>query len=151
MRRAFGMLLLLSLPCCDTLEPELESEPPAFGITARIDPGGLSDVIVVSSTDWRPLRSAVLVVSGGAGVPAYSLDVAASPTDIGPPAAAILLVTPGWPRTVTQLKALVSTALIRLPDPDRYAKGWQNSRIEVVLGDADAGREAMILAAPPPM
>jgi hypothetical protein len=144
-----GVLSLLVLPCCSDLE--LEVGGPAFGITARIDPGGLSDVIVVSSTDWRPLRRAVLIASDGVRVPAYSLDVEASPIQTGPPAAAILLVTPGWPRSETRLNAMVSTALIRLPDPDRYAKGWQTWRVEIVLGDADAGREVMILAAPPPM
>jgi hypothetical protein len=148
MRWGLGLLLLLLLPSCSELEAEPEAV--ALGITARIDPGGLSDVIVVAAIDWRPLRSAVLTGPDGARVPAYSLEVEASPIDSGPPAAAILLVTPGWPRSVTRLNAMVYTALIRLPDPDRYAKSWQNWRVDVVLGDADAGREALTLAAPPP-
>jgi hypothetical protein len=122
----------------------------AFGTAARFDRGGLSDVIVVFVVDWRPLRSAVLTGPAGERVPAYSLDVLTSPIQAGPPAAAILLVTPGWTRSVTELKAMVSTALIRLPDPDRYGKSWQNWRVDIVLGDADAGRETRTLAAPSP-
>jgi hypothetical protein len=148
MRWGLGLLLLLLLPSCSDLEAE--PEPVTFSITARFDPGGLSDVIVVAAIDWRPLRSAVLTGPDGARVPAYSLDVEASPVDAGPPAAAILLVTSGWPRTLTRLNAMVSTALIRLPDPDRYARSWQNWHVEIVLGDADAGREALTLAAPLP-
>jgi hypothetical protein len=147
MRRGLGLLLLL-LASCSGFEDEPEAA--AFGITARIDPGGLSDVIVVAAVDWRPVRSATLTGPAGERVPAYSLDVEASPVVTGPPEAAILQVTPGWPRTVTTLNAMVSTALIRLPDPDRYAKSWQDWRVEIVLGDAEAGREALTLAAPPP-
>src|ERR1700724_1043830 len=104
MRWGLGLLLLLLLPSCSDLEAE--PEPVTFGITARFDPGGLSDVIGSGAIDWRPVRSGKLTAPDGARVQAYTLDVEAPRVDAGPPAAAILLVTPGWPRTLTRLNAM---------------------------------------------
>jgi hypothetical protein len=111
---------------------------------------GLSDVIVVTTTDRLPLRSAALVAPDGEAVPAYSLDVLSSPVVVAPPGEEALLLTPGAPKRVTRVDAMFSTALIRLPDPERYAKSWPNWRVLLRLGDPGAGERAMLLRAPAP-
>lgn len=147
MRWRLAVLLLLA-SCGDG---DGGSATATFGVSARFDPSGLADVIVVSAVDWRPLRSAVLVGGEGERVPAYSLDVTASPVQSDAPAIDMLMNTPGASRRVTRLDAMVSSALIRLPDPDRYRKTWQSWRVEIVLGDAGSGAEALVLAAPAPL
>jgi hypothetical protein len=149
MRGRLAVLLLLLLASCG----EVDGDPAAaaFGVTARFDPDGLADVIVVSAVDWRPLRGAVLVGREGERVPAYSLDVVASPVQSDPLAIEMMMNTPGAARSVSRLKAMVSSALIRLPDPARYGKTWQSLRVEIVLGDAGSGREVFTVAAPAPL
>jgi hypothetical protein len=53
------------------------------------------------------LRSAALAGPDGERVPASAIVS-------GPPAVAIVQITSGWPRSATQLKAMVSIPLIRL-------------------------------------
>jgi hypothetical protein len=112
--------------------------------------GALNDVVVVSAVDRLPLRSAVLVDPDGERIPAYSLDVSSSPSvavSIGEQA---MRQTPGSPYQVTNMNAMVATALIRLPDPTRYAKTWQQWRVEVTLGDPGSGGRDLTLPAPAP-
>ena len=99
------MLLLLSLASCG----EFRTQP-----ATAVEPGGFADAIVVSAINWRPLRSVVLAGPDGERVPAYSLDVDASPIISRPSAVAIVQITSGWPRSATQLKAMASIPLIRL-------------------------------------
>lgn len=122
--------------------------PPVESVVARF--GALSDVIEVTATDRLPLRSAVLVAPGGERVPAYSLDVTASPLEAPSLGEAALMATPGAPRRVTRVGIMASTALIRLPDANRYAKTWQGSRIELRFGDPGSGERTVTLEAPKP-
>jgi hypothetical protein len=149
MRGRLAVLLLLLLPSCGDIADDPGAS--AFGVTARFDPAGLADVIVVSAVDWRPLRGAALVGREGERVPAYSLDVVAGPVQSDGPAIEMMMTTPGAQHSVSRLKAMVSTALIRLPDPARYGKTWQSLRVEIVLGDAGSGREVLTLVAPAPL
>jgi hypothetical protein len=145
MRAALAVLvLLLAAGCGGGHRQALPSDIPPQSLTAGFKPGGLADVIVVHAVDWRPLRSAELVAPDGERTPAYSLDVVA-PVERG---SRMQQITPGAPRPVTEVGILDSTALIRLPDPVRYAKEWQRWHVEVVLGDRGAGRVQLTLAAP---
>lgn len=148
MRSLLAPLMLLLIAGCAGDDGEATAAP--YGVAARFEPGGLADVIVVAAVDWRPMRRAELVAGDGERVPAYSLDVVASPWSAGPPGVESLMIQPGAPRIVTQVKAMRSTALIRLPNPTLYAKSWHDAHIEVVLGDPGAGEETLTLAAPPP-
>ena len=118
-------------------------------ITARFVPGGLADVIVVSTVDRLPLRAAALVMPDGERIPAYSIDVDPHPATEQVPGQATLLSTPGMPRQSAWINTMASTALIRLPDPVQYAKNWRRSRVELRLGDPGSGERAETLAAPP--
>lgn len=122
---------------------------PAPSASARFE--GLSDVIVVSVVDRLPLRSATLVAPDGERVPAYSLDVSSSPIVVPSQEAAIFMASPGVPRQVTRIDVMSSTALIQLPDPTRYAKSWQDSRVELRIGEpGSAGRDVTLEAPKPP-
>lgn len=151
--RAWLAVLLLLAGCGGAGSPaELGETPPGLApdsVTAAFQPGGLADVIVVRATDRRPLRSAVLVSPEGERVAAYSLDVDPSPVEQGSLMQRLQATAPGGPRSVTRLDAMVSTALIRLPDPVRYAREWRDWHIEGVLGDPGAGRQSFTLPAPP--
>jgi len=150
MRGALVILLLLVAGCSGRGDAAAEPAAVAAGpetVTAGFDPGGLANVIVVRTTDRRPLRSATLVSPDGERVPAYSLDVHASPIELTP-LQQLQLRSQGSARSVTRLDAMLSTALIRLPDPVRYAREWQSWHIEGVLGDPGAGRAAFTLPAP---
>lgn len=149
MRSLLAPLMLLLIAGCAGDDSDASAAAP-YGVTARFEPGGLADVIVVSAVDWRPMRRAELVDPDGERVPAYSLDVVASPWSAGSPGVESLMSTPGAVRVVTQAKVMRSTALIRLPNPMLYARSWRDSHIEVVLGDPDAGEETLTLPAPPP-
>jgi hypothetical protein len=122
---------------------------PSEAASARFE--GLSDVIVVTVIDRLPLRSAELVAPDGERVAAYSLDVRSSPVVAPSQETAIFMASPGVPRQVTRLGAMSSTALIQLPDPTRYAKGWRDWRVELSIGDpGEAGREVTLPAPKPP-
>jgi hypothetical protein len=122
---------------------------PSESATARFD--GLSDVIVVNVVDRLPLRSAALVAPDGERVAAYSLDVRSSPIVAPSQEAAIFMASPGVPRQVTRIGVMSSTALIQLPDPTRYAKGWRDWRVELRIGEpGDTGRDVTLEAPKPP-
>jgi hypothetical protein len=130
-----------------------EDEPwrgaPAPSAAARFET--FSDVIVVAVSDRLPLRSATLVAPDGERVPAYSLDVRSSPIVAPSQEQAIFMASPGVPRQVTRIDVMSSTALIQLPDAGRYAKGWQDWRVELHLGEpGDAGRDVTLDAPKPP-
>lgn len=148
MRASLFVLLLLALAGCGGAHRGggMPANIPPESLTAAFKPHGLADVIVVHAVDWRPLRRAELVAPDGERVPAYSLDVTASPVERG---SLMQQITPGAPRPVTQTGTMVSTALILLPDPVRYGQEWRRWHIEVVLGDPGAGRVQVSLAAPP--
>ncbi len=149
MRRAVAIGLLsfaLALGGCSG--DEGAGAPPVESVSARFE--ALSDVIVVNARDRLPLRSAVLVAPDGERAPAYSLDVTASPVIEPPPGEQILMATPGAPRVVTRLNMVISTALIRLPDANRYAKNWRDSRVELQFGDPGSGERTVTLNAPKP-
>ncbi|HEV2546111.1 MAG TPA: hypothetical protein VGU20_02125 [Stellaceae bacterium] len=146
MRRVLAMAALLLLAACGGGD---ESELTPETIVARFVPGGLADVIVVTSVDRLPLRAATLVAPDGERVPAYSIDVDPHPATARVPGEATLLSTPGTPRQSAWINTMASTALIRLPDPVQYAKNWRSSRIELRLGDPGSGERAATLAAPP--
>jgi hypothetical protein len=110
---------------------------------------GLNDVIVVTAVDRLPLRSAVLVDPDGERIAAYSLDVSSSPV-VEPSPTELVLGSPGVPYKVTQVNAMVATALIRLPDPTRYAKSWEQWHVELQLGDPGSGERDVTLPAPAP-
>jgi hypothetical protein len=130
-------------------EDEAWRGAPAPSVAARFE--GLSDVIVVGVSDRLPLRSATLVAPDGERVPAYSLDVRSSPVAAPSQEQAIFMASPGVPRQVTRIDVMSSTALILLPDPSRYAKGWRDWRIELRLGEpGDAGRDVTLAAPKPP-
>lgn len=140
-----AVVLLLLAGCGEGTVPP---SGPLERITAAFGP--LSDVIVVTAVDRLPLRSAVLVDPDGERVPAYSLDVASSPVVEPSAAEQALMETPGMPHQVTQVNAMVATALIRLPDPTRYAKSWQQWHVELRLGDPGSGESDLTLPAPAP-
>ena len=144
--RALVLALLLLAGCAD----EESGGGPPESVTAGFEPGGLSDVIVVSATDRLPLRSAVLVGPGDERLPAYSLDVTSSPIQPIPLGEAQLMLTPGMPRQATRLGAMVSRALIRPADPSQYAANWRAEHIELRLGDPGSEQRTETLAAPPP-
>ena len=142
---AFGLLALaLLLAGCDGGD----GAPPVESVTARFE--ALSDVIVVTARDRLPLRSAVLVAPDGERVPAYSLDVTSSPIVAPSLGEQALMATPGAPRSVTRIEIMASSALIRLPDPNRYAKNWPEWRVELQFGDPGSGERAVTLNAPKP-
>jgi hypothetical protein len=139
-------LCILVLAACGD-DAGWTSAPPE-SVSARF--AALNDVIVVNATDRLPLRSAVLVAPDGERVDAYSLDVSSSPVVERSPGEAVLMSNPGAPRQVTRLDTMVSTALILLPDPNGYAKVWQDSRIALVFGDPGGEREVTLPAPKPP-
>ena len=138
-------LLVLLLAACG--EGTLPPSGPLERITA--DFGALSDVIVVTAVDRLPLRSAALVDPDGERIPAYWLDVSSSPVVERSTAEQAMRQTPGMPYQVTNMNAMVATALIRLPDPTRYAKTWRQSHVELRLGDPGSERD-VTLPAPAP-
>jgi hypothetical protein len=146
MRRAVVMAALLVLAGCGGGD---EGDLTPGTIAARFVPGGLADVIVVTSIDRLPLRAAVLVTPDGERVPAYSIDVDPHPATAQVPGEATLLSTPGTPHRSAWINIMASTALIRLPDPVQYAKNWRRSRIELRLGDPGSRERQETLAAPP--
>jgi hypothetical protein len=146
MQRTLAIAALLLLAGCGGAD---ESRLTPGTITARFVPGGLADVIVVSSIDRLPLRQAVLVTPNGERVPAYSIDVDPRPATARVPGEAVLLSTPGTPRQSAWINTMASAALIRLPDPVQYAKNWRGSRIELRLGDPGGEERDVTLAAPP--
>lgn len=148
MRASLAVLLLLLLAGCGGAHRAggLPADIPPQSLAIGFKPGGLADVIVVDVVDWRPLRSAELVTAAGERVPAYSLDVVPSPVDRG---SLMQQITPGAVRPVSRAGVMVSTALIRLPDPVLYAHEWRNWHVEVVIGDPGAGRIALTRPAPP--
>jgi hypothetical protein len=150
MRAGLALLLLLLAAC--GASPSGDGETAAAGpgdLRAYFQQGGLANVIVVHAANWRPLRSAALVTSDGERVPAYAIDVESSPTEQNPLMQRLESMAPGQPRPVTRVNLMVSTALIRLPDPVRYAREWRGWHVEAVLGDPGAGRETVTLPAPP--
>jgi hypothetical protein len=147
MRVSVLCVLLPLLGGCETGDATSDTLVPDT-VTARFVPGGLANVIVVTAVDRMPLRSAVLVAPGGERVSAYSLDVDRSPIIVEVPGEASLRSTPGAPHRVARMDTMLSTALIQLPDPVRYAKSWEEWRVELRLGDADTGERALTLAAP---
>jgi hypothetical protein len=151
MRRAmaFGVVasILFVAGCADGDEPWRGA--PVQSASASFE--ALSDVIVVSVVDRLPLRSATLVAPDGERVPAYSLDVQSSPIVAPSQAEVIFMASPGVPRQVTRVDVMSSTALIQLPDPTRYAKGWHDWRVELRIGEpGDAGRDVTLEAPKPP-
>jgi hypothetical protein len=146
MRRVVAIAALLLLAQCGGSD---ESGLAPGTITARFVPGGLADVIVVTSVDRLPLRAAALVTPDGERVAAYSIDVDPHPATERVPGEATLLATPGTPRQSAWVNTMASVALIRLPDPVQYAKIWRRSRIELRLGDPASGEREETLAAPP--
>jgi hypothetical protein len=140
-----AVLLLLLAGCGEGTVPLGE---PFERVTATF--GGLSDVVVVTAVDRLPLRSAALVDLDGQRIPAYSLDVSSSPSVEPTIAEQAMMQTPGMPRQVTQIDTMVATALIRLPDPTRYAKTWQQWHVELQLGDPGGGERDLTLPAPTP-
>lgn len=147
MRSRFcGMIVALVAGCAAGSAPETVVEPDT--ISVRFAPGGLANVVVVTTIDRLPLRSAMLVAPDGERVLAYSLDVFASPVIAETPADALALTIPGAYRRVTSVETMISIALIELPDPARYAKTWQGWRVQLRLGDPDAGQRSLMLAAP---
>jgi len=148
MRVPLGALIVALLAGC-TAGSAQETPLELDTITVRFVPGGLVNVIVVTTIDRLPLRSAMLVAPDGVRLPAYSLDVVASPIIAETPADALALATPGAVRRVTTVATMVSTALIELPDPARYAKSWPDWQVQLRLGDPDAGERSLMLDAPP--
>jgi hypothetical protein len=147
-----GVVILLLADCAASgtgpADPELAA--PSGEITARFQPGGLSDVVVVHAVDRLPLRSASLVGPNDARVPAYSLDVATSPLVGVAPGLDSMMTTPGAPRPRTRIGTMVSTALIQLPDPVAYGRSWQDWRVVLRFGDPGSDDRDMVLAAPRP-
>jgi hypothetical protein len=151
MSRALALGLMMSLLIIAGCAGDDEPWPGAPAETASARFGGLSDVIVVSVIDRLPLRSATLVAPDGERVPAYSLDVGSSPIVAPSQETAIFMASPGVPRQVTRIDVMSSTALIQLPDPTRYAKGWHDWRVDLHLGEpGDAGRDVTLDAPKPP-
>lgn len=143
--------VLLWLGGCDEafFDEERVAAPEPSAITAAFEPGGLVNVIVVTTTDRLPLRSAVLAGPDGARQPAYSLDVVPALIRDTSISADPVLGTRGVPST-TRVNIMRSTALIQLPDPVHYANTWRRWRIELRLGDPAAGERDVTLAAPAP-
>jgi hypothetical protein len=149
LRRGMLVAALLLLSGCGSMAPT--AAPPPDGITARFVPGGPVNVITVTAADPLPLRSAELVGPQGLTEPAYSIDVTANPTDVSTPGAGAFAAAPGLPLTVTRTETILSTALLRLPDPVYYVNTWREWRIRLHLGSATGGRDVTLAApAPPP-
>jgi hypothetical protein len=154
MRRTVSIAALLLLCACANGASDDDAAGPAGGppgtVTARFATGGLANVIVVSAVDRLPLRQAVLINPDGERVPAYSIDVDASPPLAVVPNEGFILAAPGAQRHEISVNTMASIALIQLPDPVQYAKTWRDSRIEVTLGDPGSGKHEETLAAPSP-
>jgi hypothetical protein len=145
---ALRLAVLFLLPLAGCGEGTVPLGEPLERITATF--GGLSDVVVVTAVDRLPLRSASLVDPDSQRIPAYSLDVSSSPSVEPSIADQAMMQTPGMPHQVTHVDTMVATALIRLPDPTRYAKTWQQWHVELQLGDPGSGEQDITWPAPAP-
>lgn len=145
-RRWLPAALLALLVGCSA-PPVNPDATPHFGqVLARFVAGRDDQVIEVSSLDRIAIRQAVLVMPDGKPVLAYSID--AGQNDETP---VLGSGEPGMPAAhIAPIGQILSVALIRVPDPDDYAHGWREARVEVDLGDG-TGKRTVILAAPAPI
>ncbi|SRR6266851_9835182 len=132
-----------------------------YTAVARFLPGDEVTVIQVTVSDRQALRGAALVGPEGAVIEAESID-AGQVTDyqqpfFRPPIASGLALPLGGfgtfapPGSQTMSSGLIrSTALIRLTDPDSYAKDWRLWQIRLRIGDAPKPNLVMLPAPQPP-
>jgi hypothetical protein len=161
-RLLFGLVLLLA--ACSSPGPA--PPPPGTASAAFAGP----DLIKVVVSDYVPARQVELI--GPLGVlPAQAIDTTRDPyygssgygssVGIGLGAGGggrggfgfggIGLGLPLSAPSAPAYGLVVSTAQLRLPDPQSYAANWQSSQLRIVLGDPPNQRILTIPApAPPP-
>ncbi len=165
-RGAVAGVLALALAGCSAISaPITAASPdraPEFGqVVARFVSGQDIEVIEVRSLDNVAVRSAELVLPEGKPLPAYSIDTVPNPTvqgmagmpnlDIAGYAGRANSSLPGTPQSSTTFVGqIASVALIRLDEPRAYRQVWQNSTIQVGLGDGPGAR-MVTLPAPKPL
>ncbi|HEV2677565.1 MAG TPA: hypothetical protein VGV37_23750 [Aliidongia sp.] len=136
---------VLGLGAC-TAPPVPADLAPRFGeVKAHFVTGRDIDVIEVRALETSAIRAATLVMPDGSRVAAEQIDAEGSPRLPGAPTSGIGLST----TNTTLVGQIASAALIRLPEPPAYRRGWQGGVIEVTLGDG-AGWIVERVAAPPP-
>jgi hypothetical protein len=167
MRRFAALVLLLVVAGCAEGGglPPLPSEQ----IRVGFPPHGIADTIQIDAVDRLALRSAELVAPDGSAIPAAAIDVNPAPGfttsqrlgndpfagdvfgvgNVGgaPP---LPVTVGGGGQTRAQLLAMVSTALIPLPDPVEYRRNWGKYRIRLVFGTPPEAAETHEIAAPEP-
>jgi hypothetical protein len=147
-------VVLLAAGCGGPVEePGLPQAPGT--ISAGFLPGGEVDVVVVTAVDRRAILSAVLKPPGGAAIPAYSISSIPQPqraaTAPGLISSTLYTGMPlGNPTAVTTYDQTVSTASIRIPDPEVYRKTWPRWTVEVVMGVSPSERRTVSQPAPQP-
>jgi hypothetical protein len=151
--RVFAAVLLLAA-CSDAPPPEPERAFPEM--TARFVLRRDDQVIEVASLGPRGISAAVLHVPGQADMPAASIESMADPTRRFSTTAMLSSdgVTSGPDGAAANGEEslpgqIASLALIRVTQPADYAAGWQQARIEVILGRG-SDRITETLAAPTP-
>jgi hypothetical protein len=142
---------------------------PTDQVRARFPAGGVVNAIEVDAIDRLPLRSAELIAPDGTATPASWLSVNPSPSVISyqrftnSPYAGNLFgvgsIAPGTPLPANisgvpqgsaRLLAIISAALISLPDEIEYRRDWQSYRIFLSFGDLAGEVERRVLPAPEP-
>ena len=172
MHRALSLPLLLLLAVlpggCGSGGAPPRAPPPAAA-QVRVGFGGLVDTIEIAAVDRLALRAADLVAPDGTTTPASSVDVANAPRlatgqwaasnpwqDAVTGNSALAAMTLGHAQAGAalqsreQLLAMVSTAVLPLPDPVAYRRDWQHYRIRLGFGTPPGETETREMPAPAP-
>jgi len=141
-----SLALLLLMAAC-AAPPVPADLAPRFGeVKAHFIKGQDVNVIEVRALDAVAIRGAVLIMPGGARVPAEQINADRSPSLPQGPINGIGLNT----TDTTLVGQVASAALIRLPDPPAYREQWKQAVIDVTLGDGPSRRTERLAAPPAP-
>src|SRR5262244_3965511 len=159
------LMIVLCAACADGGLPPLAGDQ----VRVRFPPGSVVDVIEVDAINRLPLRKVELIAADGQATPAAYLNVNPSPSvttrqgltngpyagdafgvgniaaGISPPA-----LSAGAPQQRAAFLAMISTALIPLPDPVEYRRDWRSYRVRLSFGDAPGEIETREVDAPEP-
>ncbi|HZS82484.1 MAG TPA: hypothetical protein VFA50_06415 [Stellaceae bacterium] len=178
MMRGLTLLLVFALAACSGPYGAGRAGQGPDTAVARFVPGGEVTVIQVTVSDPQAMRAADLVYGDGEVVAAYSIDAhravayapagyqAAAPSGVIGGAggfgggnssfgAGIGITFPvgSWYAPGSQVVysgQIQSTALIRIPDPERYRRDWQDAKVRIRLGDPPAVNFVTLPAPSPP-
>ncbi len=165
LRFAALSLLVPALAACGGGRDDVTAGQRPYTAVARFLPGDEVTVIQVTVSDRQSLRGADLVGPDGTVIAAESID-ASQQTDYQSPifrpsvggdtgVAGIALPLGGFGNSApagSQTESsgqILSTALIRLTDPEAYAKDWRLWQIRLRIGDPP-NVNVLSLAAPQP-